>query len=230
MEDIHNNSDANNKSNDICGLFNKISLNSNSNCGTGAGGKNTNVNGKNYEKITSIEDKLNKNGFIKTTFNSNKHYYYEKNNDVKQIIYLTQYSFKFYFKQYLNMNISMCPDEAYLTIYTNKNTNGINKYNLKILEKKYQHNSGSVDEKLKTGKFNENLYKLHIDNEIENKKLLYEFTVSYAFCINNYLKQLLVTNKNKHKYWYDLIVSDDIKIFYGDDDNYFNLLFEWINF
>lgn len=193
------------------------------NKGIGAGGAKTNINGKSFENKTCIEDKLLKNNFIKKIINKNKYgYYYERINNNVKTIYLTQNGFKLYFKIKLNINVYKCPDEAYLTI-----ANDI--YYLKILEKKNQNVNGSIEDKLKTGLFNKKEYELMIEHSIKKNNFNYIFIISYAFCINKFLQNKLESNIIKYKIIKDIILNDNIGLFYGDDNTYFDDIYKWIN-
>jgi hypothetical protein len=105
------------------------------------------------------------------------------------------------------------PDEGFI-IFSN------NQYYIKILEKKNQNVEGSVIDKLKTGQFNKREYEKIINNQTDKK-----FNISYAFCISNYLKNKLESNQIMK----DIIKEDDINVFYGEDEKYFDTIFEWIN-
>jgi hypothetical protein len=188
------------------------------NKGTGAGGAKTNKNGLSFENKTSIETKLSENKFEKIIMNKKMKngYYFELKNNDDIIIYLTKSGFKLYFKEEFNIKCWKEPDEAFL-IFSN------NKYYLKILEKKNQNGEGSVEEKLKTGQFTRREYEKMLNNPS------YKFNISYAFCISKYLQNKLESNKIKYTIMKELMLEDNIKIFYGDDDNYLDIVYEWIN-
>ena len=52
---------------------------------------------------------------------------------------------------------------------------------------------------------------------------------NYLFCISKYLQDKLESNKIKYTIMKELMLEDNIKIFYGDDDNYLDIVYEWIN-
>ncbi len=83
--------------------------------------------------------------------NNRKGIYYEYNDDNINIIYFKKNSFKLYFEKEFNIITYRQPDEAYLI---KSKINNDNNYILKILEKKNQNVDGSVEDKLKTGAFN----------------------------------------------------------------------------
>lgn len=201
---------------------NEISI---KNKGTGAGGANTNINGISFENKTSIENKLLENNFTKVIMNNkNKYGYYFEYNDVEnnnKIIYLTQNGFKLYFKKKHNINVYKQPDEAFIIISANN-------YNIKILEKKNQNVDGSVEDKLKTGYFNKREYEKMIKKEVEDKKIDFNFTISYAFCISAFLQNKFNSMLPKYNIIKQIMLEDGINIFYGEEINYFNQLLEWI--
>ena len=55
------------------------------------------------------------------------------------------------------------------------------------------------------------------------------FNISYAFCVNKFLENKLLSNQIKYNIINEIINEDNITIFFGDDDNYFDNLYEWIN-
>ena len=194
------------------------------NKGTGAGGANTTLNGSLFEERTSIENKLLENKYIKKeidTKNKNKKgYYFEYIDNNIKIIYLTQSGFVSYFAKEFNIDpkyLYRRPDEAFLILYNNQ-------YYLKILEKKNQNCDGSVEDKLKTGLFNKKEY-----DEILQTQSTYKFIISYAFCISKFLQNKFESNQFKYNNIFKIMNDDDIKLFYGEDENYFDILFNWIN-
>ena len=180
--------------------------------------KKTNINGLSFENRTSIENTLIEKKFKNILMNKNKYgYYYEHTNDLRTIIYLKQSGFKSYFKKQFNIDIYKQPDEAFI-IFSN------NKYHIKILEKKNQNVEGSVEDKLKTGQFNRREYEKMFE------KTGIKFNVSYAFCISKFLQDKLQSiESNKYNNIKEIMEEDKIKVFYGEDQNYFSLLFEWID-
>jgi hypothetical protein len=187
---------------------------------TKSGGLNTTINGLIFEYKTSIENKLIEHGFNKNIMNkkSKYGYYYEHiNNKNKKIIYMTQSGFKKYFKEKFDISTYKQPDEAFIFISNNI-------YDVKILEKKNQNSEGSVEDKLKTGTFNRREYE-----KMLNIKDEYKFNVAYAFCVNRFLEEKFKSKNVKYKNILEIMKEDGINLFYGDDENYFNDLYEWIN-
>lgn len=195
------------------------------NRGTGAGGANTNKNGLKFEEKTSIENFLLNAKFNKICMNesdkkSNKQCYYYEFNDIdnkRKIIYFTKKGFKIYFRENFDMCTYKEPDEAYLIIKDNK-------YHLKILEKKNQNVEGSVEEKLKTGNFVKQEYELMINDNNKNINL----EVSFAFCVSKFLQNKLASDIPKYININKIMKRENIQLFYGDDDDYFQKLYDWI--
>jgi hypothetical protein len=55
------------------------------------------------------------------------------------------------------------------------------------------------------------------------------FIISYAFCISKYLQEKFESNQIKYNNMLKIMKEDNIKIFYGENDNYFDVIYEWIN-
>jgi hypothetical protein len=202
------------------------------NKGTGAGGSMTTINGGAFENKTSIEDKLLENKFEKIIMDKSKYgYYYQKTiNKDNKLIYLTQGGFKLYcMKEFKLNNIYRKPDEAFILIIKDV-------YYIKILEKKNQNVEGSVEDKLKTGAFNRREYEKMFKNvlktiptEIIDKSFkTYHINISYAFCVSKFLQNKFESKEYKYVVMKEIMMEDNIHLFYGDDDNYFDKLFEWI--
>lgn len=186
------------------------------NRGTGAGGSNTNVNGKSFEEKTENETRLLSNGFIRKKIPGKKgshDYYLEKiETPTKSIIYLTQRGLKSYFAHFFQKEMIRCPDEAYLFCDGS--------YVLKVLEKKHQNVAGSVSDKLQIGDY----------MKYEYQECLGEnFTVEYAFCISDFLKELYLSDAPKYKILREYNRKNNVSVLFGDDDDYYSNLDEWIN-
>lgn len=188
------------------------------NRGTGAGGANTNVTGKSFEQKTENETRLLANGFVRKQIpgcknNSESSFYLIKETGpTESIVYLTQYGLVKYFKHFFKKEMCRRPDEAYLF------RNG-DKYTLKVLEKKNQNMSGSVDTKLLAGIGFIKVYEYHIKNE--------NFTVRYAFCISDFLKKDYISEKSEALRHINQTYG--IAVLFGDDPNYYETLDVWVN-
>lgn len=189
------------------------------NNGTGAGGSNTNYYGKIFEEKTNNESKLLEQGYIKKSFlNNSKNiydYYLEKEFEDKIIIFVLQYGLKKYIKNKYNIDLFRCPDEAYIIEY--KNGNKI----IKILEKKEQNVNGSVETKLWSCPSLKREYELVL---LENN-----VKIEYYLCVNNFLKNKLISNDKKYMILNIILNENDINVLFGEDENYFILLNNWIN-
>ena len=188
------------------------------NKGTGAGGANTNFTGKSFEQKTENETRLLASGFIRKQIpgcEKAKTGYYlvkETTNPDQSIVYLTQGGLKAYFNHFFKKEMCRHPDEAYLF------RNGDN-YTLKILEKKNQNGSGSVDTKLLAG--------LGFIKEYEI--LLGEgFAVNYAFCISSFMKKDYVADCVKSKALREINKTYGIAVLFGEDPDYYETLDTWI--
>jgi len=202
--------------------LNKKVINKVINKGTGAGGANTNYNGLSFEEKTSIEPFLNKYKYEKKEIKIKKRksiYYEYKENDLN-IIYFKKNGFKLYFEKEFNIITYKEPDEAYLI------KNSDSDYTLKILEKKNQNVEGSVEDKLRTGRFNREDYELMLN--ITEK---YKFNIIYAFCVSKFLQDKLEQKVHNIKYinMMKIMKKDNINVLYGDDDDYQDKLCDWIN-
>jgi len=224
MSDIENNV-QNSSSEHLCsdelinGLENLKLANANAkkkiiNKGTGAGGKNTNANGKKFEHITDIQNKLLEYKYEKIILEKNKYgYYLYKNIDNNKIIYLLQNGLKLYVKKMFNIELFRCPDEAYIIEKDGK-------YIIKILEKKAQNVEGSVETKLWSGPSLKREYEIIMG---EN------FSIEYAFCLSNFLKENINSDTKKYKTLKQILEESNINIFFGEDDDYFDKIYAWIN-
>jgi len=188
------------------------------NKGTGAGGNNTNYYGKIFENKTNNENNLLEQGYIKKYFNEISNniydYYLEKIFENKKIIFLLQFGLKKYIKNKYNINLFRSPDEAYIIEYNNGNNI------IKILEKKEQNVNGSVETKLWSSPSLKREYELILGNN---------FIIEYILCINNFLKNKIISDEPKYKTLNLILNESNIKILFGDDDNYFELLNNCIN-
>lgn len=182
------------------------------NKGTGAGGSKTTHNGKLFEELTNNEDKLINDGYTKINF-SQKNWYFEKILDDKKIIYIKQQHFKKYFS---NNEIFKKPDEAYI-IYFNDNSK---KSIIKIIEKKNQNTEGSVEEKLLACQLIKEIYQEMFNNN---------FDIEFSYCLSSFFKEKFTSNSFKYKTYQKLFNKYNIPIFYGEDNNYYQQVKNWIN-
>lgn len=187
------------------------------NKGTGAGGANTNYYGKKFEEKTNNKLRLLNNGYIKESFTKNPKktydFYLSKVFEDKTIIFVLQNGLKMYMKNKYNIELFRCPDEAYIIEY---NTG---KKVIKILEKKEQNVNGSVETKLWASPSLKREYELVLGAEFE---------VHYCLCISEFLQNLLVSNSKKYLVLNEILSENKIDILFGDDNDYFTLLDNWI--
>lgn len=191
------------------------------NKGTGAGGANTNKMGKTFEQKTENESRLLDQGFVKhSIIEKNKgkfNYYWEKRESpTSATVYLTQGALKLYFKKHFNVSMHRCPDEAYLI-------QNENQYILKILEKKCQNVSGSVDTKLLAGNGFIRDYQKCLKTVTTAS-----FTIVYAFCISEFLKKEYILPTPKSNNLREILEEDNIAVLFGDDEDYYQQLDNWI--
>ena len=191
------------------------------NKGTGAGGANTNVTGKSFEQKTENETRLLEAGFTRKPIpgyekNTEGSFYYliKETSPTESVVYLTQGGLKKYFEHFFKKELCRHPDEAYLF------RNG-DQYTLKILEKKNQNKSGSVDTKLMTARDFIEEY----EDSIEDPN----FTVHYAFCVSDFLKKDYTSDKKKWVLLRGRHKKYGIMVLFGDDPDYYETLDAWIN-
>lgn len=186
------------------------------NKGTGAGGSKTNLYGKKFELDTSNELYLNTQDYKKIIFDKSKYGYglYKKNTNY-EIYYINQNGLNVIFNKYfkLNKDVYRKPDEAYIIIKDDK-------INIKILEKKVQNVEGSVEEKLWLGPIIKRDYELIFGENIN---------INFAYCVNNFLKNKFNSNKTKYNNLLKIYNENNIKLFYGEDEDYLIKVNEWIN-
>lgn len=186
------------------------------NKGTGAGGANTNANGKPFEEKTSNEPRLLANGYKKTVYSSKKKYDYslEKTlSDGTKVLFFTQSGLKDYMARTFGLELFRNPDEAYLIQKGDS-------YTVKILEKKAQNVSGSVDTKLLAG-----------PGFIEEYQecLGPKFKVQYAFCLSSFLQTEYQNGTKKSKTLQTILQRHTIPVFFGEAEDYFTKVDEWLS-
>lgn len=190
------------------------------NQGTGAGGSTTNHNGIAFENKTDNENRLISIGFVRKNITENKHakygYYLEKIDDKHTIHFVKQNGLKNYMSKFYQKKLFREVDEAYIFI-----DNITNNITVKILEKKNQNGGGSVEDKLCLG---------HHFKFVEYPSCLGDkFQVEYAFCISTFLKKLYNSDHKKWKIIKESNEKNNITVLFGDDDDYYTKLDEWIN-
>ena len=186
------------------------------NKGTGAGGANTNLNGKNFEAKTSNEHRLLVQGFQKTYMDKKEqknNFYLEKVFPNGKLVFVQQSGLKKYMKQYNNLDIFRCPDEAYIWFPLGDMPV------LKILEKKEQQTAGSVDTKLLSGPAFKREYELALEGK---------FKIEYAYCLNEYFNKEFTSDSKKYKILGQILSENNIPTLFGDNEDYFGKLDAWI--
>ena len=187
------------------------------NKGTGAGGANTNMHGKLFENKTNNFNNLLDIGYDKHSHvkkaKKETDYYLLKTFEDKKIIFVSQNGLKLYMKHHYSIELYRCPDEAYIIEY---NTG---RKVIKILEKKEQHVDGSVETKLWAGPSLKREYEL----------LLSDFEVFYGFSVSSFLKNKIVSNEKKYMILNQILKENSITVMFGDDDDYYSKLNDWIN-
>jgi hypothetical protein len=190
----------------------------NINRGTGAGGANTNYYGKKFEDKTNNQERLMKEGYVKNSFkktgSKTYDYYLEKVFDDKLIVFVLQNGLKTYMKKKYNIDLFRCPDEAYIIEYNN------GKKIIKILEKKEQNVEGSVETKLWSGPSLKREYELVLGDEFE---------VHYGFCVSQFLKDKLTSSQKKYIILNIIFKENNIRVLFGDDEDYFETFDNWLN-
>jgi hypothetical protein len=211
---MENNTDINDI-NEISNQIEKLNINK----GTGAGGANTNYYGKKFEDKTNNQERLLKEGYVKNSFKKIRSsktydYYLSKTFDDKTVIFVLQNGLKTYMKKKYDIELFRCPDEAYIIEYNN------GKKVIKILEKKEQNVEGSVETKLWSGPSLKREYELVLGDE---------FDVHYGFCVSQFLKDKLTSNQKKYIILNTIFNENNIRVLFGDDENYFETFNNWFN-
>jgi hypothetical protein len=182
------------------------------NRGTGAGGSKTTLNGGNFETKTDNEPRLIANGFIKGCIpgKKGKHdYIVEKD----EILFMKQNGVKNYMKLKFEKEIIRKPDEAYLIQRDGRMI-------LKILEKKNQNGDGSVEDKLCNAGYFLKEYKACLGDDFE---------VEYAYCLSSFLQKKYLSSQKKFEIMRKIHADEGITVLFGDDEDYFATLDEWIS-
>ena len=87
------------------------------------------------------------------------------------------------------------------------------------MEKKQQNGEGSVDIKLLACSMLREEYEIALD---------YKFEVEYAFCVSKFLQNKITSQEKKYIIFNTLMKRHRISILFGDDENYFETLDEWL--
>lgn len=194
------------------------------NKGTGAGGANTNYYGKKFEDKTNNQQRLLDVGYTQHSLTNKpikpnklaKTYdnYLSKTFEDKTITFVLQNGLKMFMKHKYNIDLFRCPDEAYIIEFND------GRKVIKILEKKEQNVSGSVETKLWSGPSLKREYELVLGPAFE---------VVYGFCVSEFLQNKFVFNEKKYTILSTIFNEHNISLLFGDDANYFDTLDAWIN-
>lgn len=192
---------------------------------SGPGGRATTKHGLQFEKNTSAAKFLQENGYKKyerlyrlESSDKKPRYtkctYLKKHYPGKTIYYFDKLNFNIYSKKKFKVTCYRIPDEIYYIKYFFER-----KPTLKVLEKKFQSVTGSVDQKLGLGNFFKFEY-----NEIYSNK----FDIEYAFCVSDFLKRNVTSNKKKFNILKKYMNINNNALMFGEDDNYLDTLLTWI--
>ena len=176
----------------------------------GTGGSKKNCNGKKFEDITNNKVYLLEHNYIINSFSkkSSKVYnnYLSKTFKDKTITFVLQNGFKIYMKNKYNIDIFRYPDEAYIIEYNTGRTI------IKILEKKEQNVEGSVETKLWASPSLKREYELILGNKFEmsyglcvNKFLQNKF--------NSNIKKYILLNEILNEHNIIVLFGDDNNYF-----------------
>ena len=183
------------------------------NRGTGAGGAGTNASGLPFEEKTANQRRLQEQGYSMVAMRGGGKfsYYMEKDG----VVFMTKGGLKTYMKEKFGVEIFREPDEAYLIRDPESRVT-----QLKVLEKKNQNMEGSVDTKLLAGPGFVEEYKWCLNSQ--------EIHVDYAFCVSSFLKEKIMSDKPKWRALRDINKKYGITVLFGEDEDYFQKLDEWI--
>ena len=187
------------------------------NRGNGAGGCNTNLYGKKFEEKTNNETRLIDQSFERVSITKKPkktyEYYLTKVYEDRTVTFVLQSGLKMFMKHKYNIDLFRYPDEAYIIEYNS------GKKVIKILEKKEQKVEGSVETKLWSGPSLKREYELVLGDGFE---------VCYGFCVSDFLKKKLTSNDKKYIILNTIFKENNIEVLYGDDEDYFEKLDQWI--
>lgn len=181
------------------------------------GGSNTTLFGKHFETVTDNENRLIIQGYNVNSFSNkkskNKFDYLTKTLEDRTIVFVKQSNFKKYILGKYGIGEDLRhPDEAYIIHY--KNGRNV----VKIVEKKEQHMEGSVDLKLWAGPSIKREYEL----------ILKGFEIQYLFCVNSFLQEKFIKGDKRYNHLNTILDEDNIKVLFGEDDDYYDNLDKWI--
>lgn len=179
-----------------------------------SGGANTNKSGKAFEKETDGTQQLLQSGYEKIVKSAS--YLHKKINN-KDILFFQQTNFRKYMLNEYNIIIKRNPDEIYMIKEDNHIT-------FKIIEKKNQQCSGTVDSKIYNGPYFIEEYTYFLKDLI-NKNITYK--VEYAYSLSDYFKNLFETSK-KWQFTKDYLKKHNINIFFPSQKTYFSDIDNWI--
>jgi hypothetical protein len=188
------------------------------NRGTGAGGANTNKSGLAFEKAVSNEQYLISIGFkIVKVGKSPLSYYLVKDypEENRKIYFAKKKGFKCLAKMFFGLEGFKEPDEAFITHNVLEDT-----FTLHIIEVKNQNREGSVEEKINTANVVRRNYKKMFDRVVD---------VHFAFTISDFLKNKLLSNTLKYSIMRDILEEDNIKVFFGTDEDYLKQVHIWVS-
>ena len=87
------------------------------------------------------------------------------------------------------------------------------------MEKKEQKVEGSVETKLWSGPSLKREYELVLGPDFE---------VFYGFCVSEYLQKKIISSEKKYTVLNTILNENNIAVLFGDDENYFEILDNWI--
>ncbi len=180
---------------------NKIETKKNKTKGTGAGGAQTNKNGLPYESLTDLKTEY-------TVVSTDKYCSHIKFPQCDKTWVSTGQS-KFFkcMEPYMNKTVYKAhgckhPDECYVDHCSNT---------IFILEKKFQHVTGSVCEKIQTSSF----------KIWEYSRMFPDFRIVYMYCLSDWFK----TNCKAELEYLEL---KNVPVFWGNDTHYKNKIIDFI--
>jgi hypothetical protein len=178
------------------------------NKGTGAGGANTNKNGLKFEEVTDLKDRYESITTIPRRIGSEVTF---KGHSPRTFIKVSKSSLHKYMEKIDEKNLTLksaagCkkPDEAYIDLERNI---------VFIIEKKFQQESGSVDEKLQTGCFKQSHFKGMFPN----------FKIYYMYCLSDWFKS------DEYESVLNYLKDGGIPVFWGNSETYKENMIEFIH-